>query len=472
MSLLRLSGPIIFACACSSSSPTAPVARTCSIAQPAPSDWRLRADGTRLRDALGRVVVLRGLNAGGRSKFAPFMPFDYTPGTFDAQLAAFMDRAKTWGINAMRVPFTWEAVEPTQGQDDQDFLKRYDALLDAAWAHGIYTVVDFHQDVYAQVFCGDGFPAWTVPDPKPAPHHDCPSWSLEYFDDKGVLTAFDTLWANASVVQDQLAAMWDRMVARYKDKPGVIGFEVINEPASGSMNSDVFESTVLTPFYTKMVGRMRAIAPNSLVFVDPLGFDGVVVHTSLSRPTGDGVVFAPHFYPIGLADPASVQNNLSHWADVGTAWNVPVFVGEFGTSHDNSMATPFMSAHFDTFDALGLSGTEWEYSVAKDPWNSETGSIVAPDGTEYPVAEAVQRPFARAVAGTSITTMFDTTTKTFTLSFAPTTGTTEISLPKKPYPNGVQIGLTGACVDTTHEGELLIQPDPGATSVSLRLTSK
>ena len=65
--------------------------RVCTIAQPTPSSWRLAGDGTLFRDALGRVVFLRGVNAGGRSKFAPYMPFDYTNASdFPAKLASFM----------------------------------------------------------------------------------------------------------------------------------------------------------------------------------------------------------------------------------------------------------------------------------------------------------------------------------------------------------------------------------------------
>ncbi len=456
--------------ACGTSSPAGPVARVCSLESPI-VDWRPHVDGVHFRDGLNRVVFLRGVNAGGRSKFAPFSPFEYANGAFDMTLAIYMDHAKAMGINVMRVPFTWEAVEPVQGQDDQEFLKRYDALLDAAWARGVYLVVDFHQDVYAQAFCGDGFPAWTLPGPKPAPHHDCPSWSVAYFSDKGVVDAFDRLWADNSTVQAQLASMWDRMVARYKDRPGVIGFEVINEPASGSANSDSFESVTLTAFYSKMVARMRAAAPSSLVFVDPLGFDAVAVRTTLARPIGEGIVFAPHFYPIGRADPTSVHGNLSKWATVGQAWNVPVFVGEFGSSHDNPASLEFMTAHYDAFDALGLSGTEWEMSMAPEQWNSESDSLIHADGTEYPVATAIQRPFARAVAGDAIETAYDATARTFTLTYAPSAiGVTEVSIPKKAYLNGARIGLTGACVDTTHEGRLLIQSDPGASAVSLRLT--
>jgi endoglycosylceramidase len=204
----------------------------CVLAAPAPPDWRLVTDGPKLRDGLGRVVFLHGVDAGGRSKFAPFVPFDYAPGQYTQALAAYLDRAASWGIDAMRVPFTWAALEPTQGQDDADWLGRYQALLDAAWARGIWTVVDFHQDVYSEAFCGDGFPTWTIPD-APAPHHDCPGWSFEYFQDKDVQAAFDAFWAAGSPVKAQYLAAWDRMLARFKDQPGVVGFEPINAPAWG-----------------------------------------------------------------------------------------------------------------------------------------------------------------------------------------------------------------------------------------------
>ena len=102
----------------------------CTLTPPSPPDWRLQADGTFLRDGLGRVVFLRGVDAGGRSKFAPYVPFDYPSGQYAAALDAYMDRAASWGIDAMRVPFTWAALEPTQGQDDADWLSRYQQLLD------------------------------------------------------------------------------------------------------------------------------------------------------------------------------------------------------------------------------------------------------------------------------------------------------------------------------------------------------
>jgi endoglycosylceramidase len=462
------------------STPDASTAKTCTVPVPAAPDWRLHADGTLFRDGLGRVVLLRGVAAGGRSKFSPYVPFEYADGGFTTALDAYMDHAAKWGIDAMRVPFTWAALEPTQGQDDADWLSRYDQILDAAWARGIWTVIDFHQDVYSEVFCGDGFPGWTVPDAGP-PHHDCPSWPLEYYTlDSGVPAAFDAFFAAGSPVQAAYLAAWDVMIARYKDKPGVLGFEPLNEPGWGTADEGTFAATTLTAFYSAVVPHMRAAAPSSLVFVDPPSVDASFGSTQLGRPIrdagddagGDGIVFAPHYYPVSGIN-ADFQSGLQTWANVGIAWNVPVFVGEFGASALLTDNLDYMSGIFDALDTLGLSGTEWEYSVETSLWNGETDSIVASDGGEYVIAGAVQRPFARAVAGSAITEAFDTTSNTFTLAYAPSTGVTEVSLPGGPYPTGYALTVSGACVDATSApGRLLLQPDTGAAQVTVKITPK
>jgi endoglycosylceramidase len=458
-----------------------PAPPTCTITPPVTSDWRLVADGTSFRDGLGRVVFLRGVNAGERSKLAPFVPFDYPDGGYQAALDSYMQHAGTWGIDVMRVPFMWAALEPTPGSDDADWLSRYDALLDAAWAQRIWTIIDFHQDLYADTFCGDGFPDWTVPDAGP-PQYNCMNWSFDYFNDPAVVSAFDRFWGDGgSPVQTAYVAAWDVMVARYKDKPGVLGFELFNEPSAGSApNTDTFSATTLTAFYSALVPHLRAEAPTSLVFVDPLQVDGATLKTGLTKPTGDGIVFAPHYYPL-LGPSADPQTDLVAWQAIGQAWNVPVFLGEFGAPETTATTTGYMEGVFGALDFLAMSGSEWEYSVAAEEWNFEAFSLVAPDGGEYPVAQAVQRPYARAVAGSAVTQSFipigeddgGEPGNTFTLSFTPATGVTEVALPAHLYPTGYDMTLSGACVDATSApGELLLQPTVGATTVSLRITPK
>jgi endoglycosylceramidase len=458
---------------CYSSSGTQ-VASPCTLTPPA-TGWRLVADGTALRDSAGRAVFLRGVNAGGRSKFAPYLPFDFAPGQYAQSLGAYMDRAASWGIDAMRVPFTWAALEGTQGTYDTAWLAQYQQLLAAAWARGIWTVVDFHQDIYSESYCGDGFPSWTIADAPPA-SHDCPQWQLEYFNNPGVKAAFDAFWANQTPTQAQFYAAWTVMIAALKDQAGVVGFEPINEPAAGSQNESEFEATTLSTFFSTAVPFFRGLAPQSLVFVDAPGVDGAESTTSLKKPAGGGIVFAPHYYPVASGENLSiVLPGLQGWAQMGAAWNVPVFVGEFGLSHASDNALPFMTAHLQALDTLGLGGSEWEYSVSADAWNEETDGVVAADGTEYPVASALIRPFARAVAGDAITQSWDPDATVFTLSYTPSssasTSVTEVQLPKRAYRSlGYTISLTSGCYDATSvPGRLLIQPGPAATQVTLEV---
>jgi len=172
-----------------------------------------------------------------------------------------------------------------------------------------------------------------------------------------------------------------------------------------------------------------------------------------------------------------VQMDLQKWADIGTMWNVPVFVGEFGYHNDRDEAPDFIRANYDAFDALGLSATQWEYSVSKDPWNMEIYGVVAADGTEYPMTASLIRPYARAVAGDAITTSFDAGMRVFRLDYAGVpAGVTEVSLPARAFPNGYDAFVSGGCVDTSHAGKVLIQADAsaeaGAPPVSLKITSK
>ncbi len=446
----------------------------CAIEAPALGDGRLDTDGNQLRDAHHRVVMLRGVNAGGRSKFPPYMPFDFAAGDFDRALGAYLDRAASWGTSVLRVPFTWAAVEPTPGADDAAFLSRYDQLLDGAWARGMRTIVDFHQDIYAENLCGDGFPPWTLPAPLPAPHHDCPNWYLDY-GSPAVRGAFDRLWADNSTVRAQLEAMWDRMVMRHRDRPGVIGFEILNEPSAGSADAVTFEKTTLASFSTSLAARIHGLAPRALVFFDAIGQSSATGTTALVRPSGERLVFAPHYYqattigPLGEGDPDQVRDALTSWASYGTQWNMPLFLGEFGTSHLVENAAEFASAHFAALDALAFSaGTQWEYSTAAETWNAEVFSVAAPDGTEFPVIAGLARPYARAVAGSAIHANFHFKTSTFTLSYVSDGGVTEITLPRDW--SSARPAVEAGCVDRSRPNLLLVRGDAGAqVSVEIKL---
>jgi endoglycosylceramidase len=459
--------------------PTPPGA-SCTVEASRPDDWRLTADGTKLRDAWGREVLLRGVNAGGRSKFAPYVPFDFEADGFDASLARYLDRAAGWGIDAMRVPFTWAGVEPVEGMDDETFLSRYDALLDGAHARGIYTIVDFHQDIYAEALCGDGFPDWTLPDPHGPPHHDCPKWFLYYFTRDEVKETYDRFFANQGGVKDKYLALWDRMTDRHRDRPGVIGFEVFNEPSNGTAEKKTWEMTTLTSFYADVSSRVRMRAPSSLVFLDAPGDDAIEGKSSIGRPPGDGIVFAPHWYDAKTfvgGDPSipDVKPGLGRWLEQGSAWNSPVLIGESGAITGETYTSDLSGAIFSAIEDLGMNFTYWEYSDAKERWNDERFSVVGPDGKEVPeVMQHLVRPYPRALAGTGASFHFDEGKKELSLTFQATAdGVSEIVVPTRLFPGGYDFELTNACAarrDT--EKNLLVLRAASAGEVKLTLHPK
>jgi endoglycosylceramidase len=449
-----------------------PEAETCEIGPPALYDWHLAADGRVLRDALGRAVLLRGVNAGGRSKFAPFLPFAWEPGDdFDAAAADYFDRVSAWGFDAVRLVFTWEAIEPEPGQDDETHVARYVALIDAAWARGIRVIVDFHQDVYASIYCGDGFPLWTLPDEllQETPE-DCSDWFAGYLRDPGVRAAFDRFWADTDGVQGAYVALWDRMVERTKDRPGVIGFEPINEPGWGTAVMEDWEREVLAPFFARMAERMRAAAPEALVFVDATGLDALSATTALPDPDVPGLVFAPHFYEVNTViferyDAGTlVRDALGRWDGVGAAWDVPVVLGEFGVSHRVEGAVDYVRDHLDALDELGMGGLYWEYSLSNERWSQEDMALVEGDGTERPaIVDGLVRPYLRATAGVVVAAHWELAARTLRATVeAEAGGITEVALPDRVYPDGVAIGATGACVEVDEDARVIrVRSDAG-----------
>jgi endoglycosylceramidase len=446
-------------CACADDGYDLKEAKRCEI--DAVEAGALSTQGTDIVDSQGRIVSLRGINTGGRSKYPPYSAFDYDEGGYDAALSAYLDRAQGWGFSVLRVPFSWNAAEPSPGTWDETYLDRYAALLDGAWERGLWTIVDFHQDVYAERYCGDGFPEWTL-EGEGEPSHDCPDWFIQYAFDDEVRGAFDDFWANERGTMDAFEAMWTEMATRHADRPGVIGFEIINEPHGGTASPAEWAADVLGPFYTHMAELVWDIAPDALVFFDTTGMDSTLTTTSLSRPEGANLVFAPHYYdPGALFDfslsmdvPASLQN----WADLGVQWDLPVLLGEFGIDGTHRDRVNYLSEHYESFDALGMHATLWEYSDSTELWNGEDLSMVDTEGQERTdVLEVVVRPVLRALAGREAQLTWNENHGSLRLDFeADVGGVTELVLPTWVYGDDLEalrIGAEEACVAV--EGRIL-----------------
>ena len=460
---------------------------TCALIEPVAHDSaRLTVDPLtgRLRDALGRDVVMRGVNAGGRSKWAPFLPFHMDPAAplaeVRAQADTFFGRLPAWGLDTVRLTLSWEALEPVQGAMDLAYLDRYEALVDAAWGQGLRVIVDFHQDVFASPFCGDGFPPWTVvtADPGP-PRHDCPEWFQGYLTGAEVKACFDALWDPASGIEDALGGMWDVVAARLAEHPGVVGFEILNEPGWGTAKDvDAWKRDVLTPFHGRLAARLRDAAPLALVLYDSTGVDAVINDQARFRPDGDGLVFAPHLYDFGLLSggapmgvPVPEQAIAAH-AAWGAGAKTPILLGEFGVGGDpDPLAQQWLDRTMGAIDEARISATLWELSQSAELWNGEDLSVLDASGAERPVLDVYVRPWLRALAGTDAHFTWDRVSGTAEASWVAADGVTEIVIPPRAVPSGPQgLVVEGACAtEDTERGELRVVAAPG-TSVTVRFS--
>lgn len=137
----------------------------------------IRVEGPWFKDDSGRTVFLRGVNLGGSSK-VPADPDGATfrnEGFFDHRHVSFVNRPfalseadehyarlKSWGFNTLRFLVTWEGVEHSgPGIYDGEYLAYLRKVIAKAGEYGFTVFIDPHEDVWSRFSGGDGAPGWT-----------------------------------------------------------------------------------------------------------------------------------------------------------------------------------------------------------------------------------------------------------------------------------------------------------------------
>lgn len=444
------------------------------IEAPKLTSRRLTTQGGALVDELGRKVILRGMNVGGRSKMPPFVPFEIgSSADIPGRAEQIMTAVRKLGANGIRLTLSWEALEPQRGAYDGEYIGRYRALLDAADHAGLGVIIDFHQDVFQAAFCGDGFPEWALGDiVHGPPHYDCKGfdWSAPYFNPTSdVSRAFDGLWTNRDGLLDAMVGMWTRVAHEFGRHPAVAAFEVINEPGPGSQSPETAGATILPPLYDRVAAAIEAEAgPAAVLGDEPIAtFNDV---GRLARPTHARFTYGPHYYDIattlGVAvDQDRIRTEVSTLLARAEPWGAPVVIGEYGAPNSILQKAEFSTAVLDAADARRASAMAWEASLSDVLWNSEDFSVFMSDGSERAWGAALDRPVPRAIAGTVIDIGWDAAAKLFTLSVeGEDAKVSEVYLPVRQFGAMPKITVTGARSRwMTESGTLLVAAERGAS---------
>eukprot|EP00884_Botryococcus_braunii_P014532 jgi/Botrbrau1/2307/Bobra.101_2s0128.1 len=223
----------------------------------------------RFYDGTGRVVLLRGFNVVGRVKTPPFAPF--------SDLST-LDSIASLGANVARVPFIWEAFEPTRGSYNSTYLKYYQGVVQYLFRMGILSIIDIHQDGisrYLNYGCGDGFPKWVIPArylnllSTPDNGAKCKNWKYTFLFDPVLAGTWLAFFTNENKIRDAFLKVWDILAGTFAGNPAVLGYDILNEP-DGSQR---YQIQALWEDAAKVI---RSRDPDAILFLTPQVLLGAV----------------------------------------------------------------------------------------------------------------------------------------------------------------------------------------------------
>ena len=238
---------------------------------------------------------------------------------------------------------------------NETYLDELDRIVRMAGEHGIYVMLDAHQDGFSEYFCGEGVPNWAVrlldsdaaanlpwyerfKKPFPAPYdqplnesedfyHEplhqnakFPKWEVCGKIKKGLgwgestyaeAYAYQGLYSNWNGTGDSFASFWAKVASRFIGRPELVGLNLLNEPFAGDVwtnplllvpypnpfNADRWN---LQPLYEKINAAVRA-AGNEDVFLFVAGLTWGNFGSGFSEAPGGAqyrnrTVVTYHFY--------------------------------------------------------------------------------------------------------------------------------------------------------------------------------
>ncbi len=314
----------------------------------------------RIVDAEGREVLLRGVNL---NAFVEYWQGGEFPTVFsfteaDADLMAAI------GWNTVRLLISWSRFEPEPDVYDPDYIRQVGDAVALLASRGIYSIIDLHQDAWGATLVAppdttcmngqlpalgwDGAPGWATLDGGAA---RCAPGGLREAS-PAVVTSFANFFANAPGpgdigIRDRYVAMLSQVAAAFGPQPGVIGYDLMNEPNAFTAE----EEESLSTLYGQAVQAIRSIeaaqgdAPHLIFFEPSALWSAIGSGAPPDFPRDRDVVYAPHIYTGGFdGGPISMQAFAVAATEAKAFGGAPVLSGEWGS--DPHRATPDGDTYF------------------------------------------------------------------------------------------------------------------------------
>ena len=426
------------------------------------------------------------------AKRPPYLPSALGFGRDDAR---FLARN---GFNTVRLGMIYGAVEPAPGEYDERYVAASARTERTLARSGIFSLVDFHQDLYNERFEGEGWPDWaTLDDGLPA--EPTPGFPATYIASPGLNRAFDNFWADAPGpgslgLQERYAGAWARVAREFRRRDSVLGYDLLNEPWPGStfpgcastVGCPAFDRDALGPMQARMIAAIRRVERRHMVFYEPHVLFNFGVGTHLPD-LGDNLGFSFHVYCLtGVIQGAPATCEEAERLPFGNAdrrarqFGDSLLLSEFGATDDIATLerlTRYADEHL-------VSWQEWHYCGCDDPTTSGPGDLQAlvrdpalpprGDNVFRDKLEALARPYPQLTAGTPRELSFDPRSKRLEYAYSPRRadgggrfhgGRTVLFLPRIQYPDGYRLRARGASVARAGGKRAVLETRRGATRV-------
>ncbi|MBB5018472.1 hypothetical protein HNQ59_001761 [Chitinivorax tropicus] len=411
------------------------------------------AQGRYLTDSQGRALILHGLNTSNGAKHSG----DHMSWVTESDVER---EANEWGFNFVRLLVFWGAIEPEKGVYNYQYLDEVQKRVEWYTRRGMHVLIDMHQDMYGYGVGGNGAPAWATE----TDGHKLGSFNVGQFWwlknlDPAVIAAFKNFWEyrDHPELQEHYIAAFQLVAQRFRSNPGVIGYDLMNEPHGGDLGKAIsgdFQRTWLADFYKRLIPKLRAIEPDKYLFFEPqafginFGFPAALPKIEDTRSGDNKLVYAPHLYPVfqheGVKYSDIDRKQMRDWskyrAQEMDLHGTPLVVGELGGSEQMPNLHQYLD---DALTMLDDMGAGWAY------WSSDPGEWgpVNADRQEMPKLNRLIRTYPRAIAGAPVSFRYVPGAADFTLVFREkpgVTGPTEIFVPRRHYPDGFQLSVSDA----------------------------
>lgn len=263
---------------------------------------------------------------------------------------------KDMGGNTIRLPLNYinltnykKGMNPKDVKMRNDAFKEVDRFINKANDHGLYVIIDMHGAPGSQN-------------------------NQEHSGDTHANAENGDLWEDPNL-QGKAKEIWWHISEKYKNNPGVAGYDILNEPKGKIHDGNVKKQ--IAKFYKETIDTIRKNGDNHIAFLeatwDPINMPNPSEYPKKGKKWDENnVVYEYHNYPTedqgrshqGIRE--SFDNKVDGIKKAN--YNVPNYMGEFnGTSvsgDENVEPNEEDYRHiFDKMKDADMSWTLWNYDT-------------------------------------------------------------------------------------------------------------